>query len=137
MGLYFNKGRTPIAATLGDGSSIAFPPKKWIELTKQQEGAAQVIRYVRKGKLVYREAPVEPAAEAPVKIVETPDPKVPDPEKIEPSPTVILSDHVVALASVEEKVSKTFSDPDDNVVASEDESDAESKTTRRSKTRRR
>ena len=156
MGQFYNKLRSPVAASLGDGSSVSFPPKKWTRLSREQEGAAQVLQYVKKGILAYKPDP-KPAAPPPPPVVEvnpenlemapvpspvsvdlTPVAKDPVPVEQDPvpieDPSPASSDHVVAVPEGDEA---DFETSDDNSVASDTEVDTSSKTTRRSKTRRR
>jgi len=144
MARYYNKTRSPISASLRDGGSAYFPPKKWVTLTKEQEGSAAVVEYVRKGILARREAR-KPAVEGP-----PPPPKAPEPPKPAASvPAVPVVEVGVPVADVHVDVSIEAEKPSEDAdrtstsdgvseesVASEGSADTESRTTRRSKSRK-
>lgn len=154
MAKYYNKTRTPLSATLRDGSTAYFAPKRWTKLTPAQEGAAAVIQLVKKGFLARRAdavpAPVEvpkpepaPAAPEPAPVPEPVLPKAPEPP--EPVAEVVVEVQPVHV-DVPPELIETSLDADhtslsdevsEESVASEESTDTESKTTRRSKSRRR
>lgn len=150
MAKYFNKTRSPFSAPLRDGSTAYFAPKKWVVVTKDQEGTAALVQLVKKGLLVRREvAAVAAPAPAPVPVV-APTPKV-EPTKPPPPPPAVVEIpppepetdvHVDVTIEAEESFSdddptSLSAEVDENTVASEDEIDTESKATRRTKPRRR
>jgi hypothetical protein len=148
MARYFNKTRSPLTAPLRDRSTGYFASKQWVTLTKEQEGTAAVVHLVKKGMLIRREAKVirpslPVALQAPPE-VEPSKPVPPPPAVVEiPAPAVVHVDTTIEATIEAEEVSEDV-DPtslidevDENAVASEDGTDTESKTTRRSKARRR
>ena len=148
MARYFNKTRSPLTAPLRDGSTGYFASKQWVTLTKLQEGTAAVTHLVKKGMLIRREdkailhSPL--AAAPPLPEAEPPKPPPPPPVVVEISSPEVVHVDVTIEATIEAEEASEDVDPtslsdevDENTVASEDETDTESRTTRRSKARRR
>lgn len=118
MGRYYNTMRTPVAATLRDGSSACFMPKRWTTLADAQEGAPQVGEYVRKGILKYRpDREAEPAPAAP---------EAPAPGQASAPVQASIGVHVVAESAV----------PAEEAFPAGDEGDPEAKASSRARSRR-
>jgi hypothetical protein len=80
MPRYYNPKRGPLPLELNHAGSTIVPAKSFVEIAREDEGSASVVKYVRKGLLVppkLRPTP-KPVAVAPVVAAPTPAPK-PDP----------------------------------------------------------
>lgn len=64
MSDFYNSTRGPLAATLSDGTSVAFPPKQWLYVDDAQESSASIVQLCAKGFL--KRAAVPRTAKAPV-----------------------------------------------------------------------
>ncbi len=76
MPRYYNPKRGPLPLELNYAGSTLVPPKSYIEIAREDEGSASVVKYVRKGLLVppkLRPAPApKPVAVAPVAVAPEP-----------------------------------------------------------------
>ena len=149
MGRYYNKTRSPISTTLRDGTTGYFPSKKWITLSSEQEGVSALAQWVNKGILVRRPDKVASVMPAPAPVAApviapapAPAPVAPTPPVVEPTPEPEIDVHVDTTITPEETsadVDRTSISDEvgENTIALEGETDTESKTTKRSKSRRR
>lgn len=159
MGRYYNKTRSPLSATLRNGETAFFAPKKWVELAKEVEGSAAVLELRRKGFLAYKpdKAPKAPAPAAPTEIPAKEDatfPKAPEPPLPEPvvepvavdvpepmSPVEIVEETPVHVdtpiswdeTSADADHTSLNSEVDEESLASDGSTDTESKRSKRRK----
>ena len=61
MGRFFNKTRTPLAASTSKGRSISFPSRGWAYVPIDEESSQAIQSYVRKGLLARADAPEDVA----------------------------------------------------------------------------
>jgi len=84
MASYYNKTRSPRAATLRDGSSQSFPPRKWVEVPEELEGSPELVR-LYKLRILARRAPKPDPEPEPVPATAS-APVEPEPKPDKPAP---------------------------------------------------
>lgn len=131
MGRYFNKTRTPLAATTTKGRGVSFPSRGWAYVPIDEESSQGIQTYLRKGMLARADAvedlelmaklnspgPVAVPVSAPIHV----------PVVISVVAPVVEADtEIETVASTETEVSEEVSDPDAESVASTDGRSADS-----------
>jgi len=153
MARYYNATRTPLSATLQNGETAFFAPKTWSELPSEVENSSSLIQLVKKGFLVRRNKSVPKVEVLPEITQETPSPKAPEPPipvaevpevAVEPSVETAVAEIPVHVDAQDASESGSFDDRtylsdgvSEESIASEEATDTESNTTRRTKSRRR
>jgi len=122
MPRYYNKTRGPLPLSLSSGSTVV-AAKSYVELSREDEGCASVVRYVKKNMLVPPKFRMELSPPTPV-IAPAPAP-VPAPAPA-PAPVIFEPEEPVKLEASE--------DMED--MPSDPEEDGDSKKTRKKRTRR-
>jgi len=125
MPRYYNKTRGPLPLSLPSGSTVA-PAKGYIEIAREDEGCASVVRYVKKGLL----APPKLRAKAPVP---TPAPvKVPTPIiKSEPTPAPLPEPELIAIDAPDEPAQLSSVEADSEEAPKKPRKKSAKKRTRR------
>jgi len=141
MGRYYNKTRTPLAASTTKGNVITFPSRGWAYVPITEESSQSIQAQVRKGLLVRADAPedfalltpqpvaklapapapvVQEARSAPTSVVETPADEPKD-------PTDVVEDRI-SDESITSDVTAEVSDPAVESVALDGPSVADSQS---------
>lgn len=149
MGRYFNKTRTPLAASTTKGNVVMFPSRGWAYVPITEESSPSIQTHVRKGLLVRADAPEDVLLMAPPVVASVAKPaaaKVADVPSIPAWHTREAERAVAAAQKDHEKPSANedpdapgyttsdgsaeVSDPDDVVVALDGPSVADSQSRR-------
>jgi hypothetical protein len=72
MAKYYNKNPGPLAVTLKSGASACLPGKAWSEISIEEEGAEDLIQFVKKGYLTRFDETVADPQTPPALTPETP-----------------------------------------------------------------